>query len=425
MKEIKLDDNGLEKSIPTEYKIESERESASEINQTESLIVNESDRFAIINKPIDLPRIPTIYDIRIDGNLPESIELIINNLSEVYPKASFDNLTPLEIIEIQKDNINSKNMSREEIWKTIKPFFNSVFTLQLGDILPKMKEISKRSDNNPDYVPTYEHLVIIAKRILDARRDLFASNIDLNAKRFNHIDNPIEFLLMLMKVQREMYPKRNEKISETFFTKFKFLIQSHAELMVKLNMNGKTGDDFFGSKYTKLRNELRMLKGVSYNSFGGRPLTIKQQTTLINIIDDYKKTLELIFTFSDDDRMFFNQHLFRPNKNDKLASLEIYHTFDDSSNNRSSQRFKELSYGSTSCEIINSIYLSGNYGKPLDNIYKNSISMQNLTDYVCKYFSLAEKSERDIKRENAINKKTTTQKIIIGMFFDILDKYLI
>lgn len=270
MKEIKLDDNGLEKSIPTEYKIESERESASEINQTESLIVNESDRFAIINKPIDLPRIPTIYDIRIDGNLPESIELIINNLSEVYPKASFDNLTPLEIIEIQKDNINSKNMSREEIWKTIKPFFNSVFTLQLGDILPKMKEISKRSDNNPDYVPTYEHLVIIAKRILDARRDLFASNIDLNAKRFNHIDNPIEFLLMLMKVQREMYPKRNEKISETFFTKFKFLIQSHAELMVKLNMNGKTGDDFFGSKYTKLRNELRMLKGVSYNSFGDR-----------------------------------------------------------------------------------------------------------------------------------------------------------
>jgi hypothetical protein len=61
MKEIKLDDNGLEKSIPTEYKIESERESDSEINQTESLIVNESDRFAIINKPIDLPRIPTIY----------------------------------------------------------------------------------------------------------------------------------------------------------------------------------------------------------------------------------------------------------------------------------------------------------------------------------------------------------------------------
>jgi hypothetical protein len=223
------------------------------------LILHEPDRFMVLNKPIDLPRIPTIYDIRTEGGLSENDELVIAKLSEIYPKVSFDNLTPSEAAVIHNDNANSKNMTREEIWKEIKPFFNSVFNLQLGDLLSKMTEIARRSDNNPDYLPTMEWLVVIAKRILDARKDLFIYNVDLNVKRFNHIDNPIEYLLMLMKVQREMYPKRNKKVSETFFTKFKLLIQSHAELMVKLKMSGQAGDDFFGSKYNKIRDELRIL----------------------------------------------------------------------------------------------------------------------------------------------------------------------
>lgn len=396
-----------------------------EIKQNESLVIHNTDRFMIIKQPIELPRIPTIYDMREDGNLPESTIVILNELLEVYPKTNFDNLTPAEIIQIKNDNINSKNMGRNDIWNKMKPFFNSVFSLQLGDSLSKMKEIAKRTENNPDYVPTYEWLNIIAKRIIDARADLFKFNIDINAKRFNHNENPIEFLFMLMKIQKEMYPKRNKKISETFFTKFTFLIQSHAELMIKLKINNKSSDDFFGSKYNKVRDELRKLKSICYNSFGGKQLTIKQQSSLINIIDDYKKTLELIFMFNDDDRVFFNQELLRPYKDVELAALEIYHTFDDSSNNRSSQRLKEMSYTSTSCEIINSIYLSGNYGRQMNNIYKNSISMTNLCDYVRNYFSINNESDRNIIRENIIYKKTISEKIIIGLFFDILDKYLI
>lgn len=396
-----------------------------EIKQTESLFIHNPDRFMIIKQPIELPRIPTIYDMREDGNLPESTIIILNELFEVYPKTNFDNLTPAEIIQIKNDNINSKNMCRKDIWNKMKPFFNSVFSLQLGDSLSKMKEIAKRTENNPDYVPTYEWLNIIAKRIIDARADLFKSNIDISAKRFNHNENPIEFLFMLMKIQKEMYPKRNKKISETFFTKFTFLIQSHAELMIKLKMNNKSSDDFFGSKYNKVRDELRKLKSICYNSFGGKQLTIKQQSSLINIIDDYKKTLELIFMFNDDDRVFFNQELSRPYKDVELAALEIYHTFDDSSNNRSSQRLKEMSYNSTSCEIINSIYLLDNYGRQMNNIYKNSISMTNLYDYIRNYFSIDNESDRNIIRENIIYKKTISEKIIIVLFFDILDKYLI
>ncbi len=288
-----------------------------------------------------------------------------------------------------------------------------------------MTEIARRSDNNPDYVPTHEWLVIISKRILDARKDLFIYNIDLNTKRYTHSDNPIEYLLMVMKIQKEFYPKRNGKLSDTYFNKFKLLMQSHAELMIKLKINGKSGESFFGSKYTKIRDGLRVLKSISYNSFGDKPLTIKQQQSLINIIDEYRKTLDLIFTFSDDDRIFFNEPLRRPDKDAKLAALEIYHMFDDSSTTTRNYKLKTEGYGCSSSEMINSIYLSGHLGKQLSNIYKNSISIPTLTEYIEEYFSYKEAADRQIIRKKTIDKKTVTQQMVIEQFFDTLDKYFL
>ena len=379
------------------------------------------DRFADLSEPFDLPRIPTISDLKEDDFLSENDKLVIIGLSEIHPKLNFDNVTPAEAIEIKKYNDVAKSMDRIEVWRLIKPFFAAVFNKDLGDLTPKMLEIAKRSDNDPNYVPTYEWLQKIAKRILDGRADLFSFNIDLGLKRYSHIENPLETLLILMKVQKEMFPKRKVKVSDTFMSKFQLLIQSHAELMIKLKISIQTGDDFFGSKYGRVKDDLKVLKAISYMSFGGKPLSIKQQTALINLIDEYKKTLEMIFTFSQEDRDFFNKELLRPVKDVKLASLEIYHTFDDSATTRGAYNFKMVSGDTTACEIINSIFIDANLLK--NRIYKNGISMQHLTDYIEEYFSF-DVTDMHIIRQKAISNKNTMQSTIIKQFFDILDKYI-
>ncbi len=398
---------------------------STDISKTnESLVLHiEQDKFMQINEPLDLPRIPTIYDIKVDGKLENNIELTITKLSEVYPKLNFDNLTPAEVVKIENDNSIYKNMSREEIWKAIKPFFNSVFNIELGDNLTKMTEIARRLDNNPDYIPTSEWLIFIADRILQSRKDLFTYNIFLNLKKFSRVDNPIETLLMLMEVQKSMFPKRTKKISETYFSKFTRLISSHAECMIKLKILNRSGEDFYGYKYPKLRDDLRVLKSISYGSYGDKPLSVKQQQLLINIIDEYKKTLDLLFQFNEEEKDLFNSELQRPVKDIKLASLEIYHTFDDSSVNGRNYNLKTQSQQMTSCEIINSIFLTDNYSKQLNNIYKNGISMQHLTDYIEEYFSFNEEQDRSIIKNKAIYNKTATQKVILNQFYNILEKY--
>lgn len=388
------------------------------VKKNESLQIV-GDRFAEISKPLDLPRIPTISDLKIDDELLEKDKLVIAELSEIHPKLKMDNVTTIEADIIQKYGIAAKEMDRVEVWRLIKPFFNSVFHNDLGDLSSKMTEIARRSDNNVDYVPTYEWLKIIAQRILNGRPDLFTYNVGLGIKRYDQVENPIETLLILMKVQKEMFPKRKKKVSATYISKFQVLIQSHAELMIKLKIGIQTGDDFFGSKYSKVKDDLKVLKAISYGSLGGKPLSVKQQTELINIIDEYKKTLEMIFTFNPEDRDLFNQELLRPAKNISLASLEIYHTFDDSATTNRQYRFKAI-VGTTASEIINSIFIDANSLK--HNIYKNGISLIHLNDYIEEYFSF-EKKDLHIIRKKALSNKNMMQTIIIGQFFDILDKY--
>lgn len=340
--------------------------------KNESLVLQtEQDKYVALSRPIDLPRIPTVYDLKIENKLSESDKLVLADLSKMYQKFNFDNITPQEAIEIQNHSTDIKSLSREEIWKAIKPFFNSVFNRDLGDLTSKMTEIARRLDNDPNHLPTMEWLTIIAERILHSRIDLYQYNIDLKARMFNHCDNPIETLLMLMKVQKEMYPKRNKKLSDTYFSKFILLMQSHSELMIKLKIKNQKGEDFFGSKYDKIRASLRVLKGISYISFGGKPLTMAQQTSLLNIIDDYKKTLEMIFLYNPDDKILFNEPLVRPIKDERLASLEVYHSFDDSPNGEAKYRFNKLNTQKTCSEIINSIFIGSGHNKQMTMIYKN------------------------------------------------------
>ena len=393
--------------------------------KNKSLVV-ESDKSLEISKPLDLPRIPTIADSKVEGKLSKEDEITILQLLEAYPKTNFDNITSDEARELVQYSAITQKMSREEIWKLIKPYFPSVFGDILGDKLPKMQEIQKRSEDNPSYTPTMEWLIEISRRIIHMRKDLFKYNIDFRAQIFEHKEKPIDFLLMLIKAQREMYPKRKTNLSEAFFSKVQLLIQNHSELILKLKLINKKGEDFFGSKYAKTKDSLKILKGIMYLSFQGKPLTIKQQSLLINIIDDYKKSLDMVFIVNPDDKDFYDKALIRPKKDVKFASLETYHVFDDSSVSSKGFRIKGISTDISACEIVNSIFLKIILGKSMNVIYKNGIQVQNLEDYIKQYFLFKKSSDRYIIRQKALNTfDNTGQHKIVGIFFDILDKYMI
>ena len=392
------------------------------INNTD-LVLHDTDRHKALSIPIVIPRIPTIYDLNFEGKLPEKYVGILGDLNLMYPKISFDNLTPLETVQVRDYYSTIKGMSRSDIWKIIKPFFSCVFTTTLGDYHSKMLEIARRSDNNPDYLPTYDWLVIISQKIINVREDLFKRNIDLNAKRYDTLTNPIETLLMLIKVQAEMFPKRSSGLTETFFSKFNLLILSHAELMLKLKSGSRTGEDFFGSKYNKIKDDLKTLKSISYMAYGGKPLSIKQQASVVNIIDDYKNTLDLIFAYNEDDKILFNTPFIRPAKDEALATLEVYHTFDDSATTRNGARCKIIFNSPTSCETINSIFIKDMGNIAQQNNYRNGISMINLTEYIKQYFRFS-KSDRIIIQNKAMDVKYNYQKKLIELFFNVLERYL-
>ncbi|MBI4931845.1 MAG: hypothetical protein HY841_13870 [Bacteroidetes bacterium] len=396
-----------------------------------TLAIKQQEKFLAIRKPIDLPRLPTISDIKIEGGLTKEDEEIISNLSERYisenkAKINFENITQQELRELQKYSDVAQKMTRDEIWKIIKPYFSLVFRVPLFDKFPKMKEIEKRMQNadvkGENYAPTMEWLGYISQQILFAKKDLFRFNIDFRARMFDYKDKPIDFLLMLLKAQKEMYPKRKGRLTDTFSAKFESLIQSHAELMVKLKMENRRAEDFFGSTFNKIKDDLRVLKNILYQFIsGGKPLSIKQQMLLIRIIDEYTKSLEMIFAVSPDERNFFEKELNRPEKNTELAMLEIYHTFDDSPITTKRYNLQSKSYVVTACEIINSIYFNFESEKTIMPIYKNGISLPNLKQYLTQYFSF-EKSDRPIIRQKTL-KRLDRHKNIVGNFFDVIEKY--
>jgi len=364
-----------------------------------------------ISKPLDLPILPTIADEKMKrGGLSKELQFIILDLSKIYKSANkinFDNVTPEEIREIKKYTDLTSNITREDLWGIIKPYFGSVFNTPLGDKLSKMNEIKKRSEK-PDYTPTMEWLNEISQRIIQGSPSLFKFNIDFGARQFDFREKPIDFLLLLIKAQKEMYPKRNLNLTEAFFAKVRLLIQSHSELIVKLRMVNKRGEDFYGSKYLVVKNSLKTLKGIMYFTFNERPLSIKQQSAMINIIDAYRKTLDMVFVVDADERAFYDKPLIRPKKDIKIALLEIYNIFD--------------SPNLYTCETINSIFLK----TPSLGINKTGISMQHLEGYIQEYFSFEKITDRYIIRQKTLGRLVGIgqDKIVMG-FFNILDSYML
>jgi hypothetical protein len=380
-----------------------------------------------VSETIGLPRIPTISDMKLDGSLVKEDVEVIEKLSVIHPKSSFDNLTPTEARQLVAYSGVVSKMSEKEIWHIIKPYFQSIFNEILGDELSKMRDIEKRMNNKADYVPTMEWIIKICRRIIHARRDLFKYNIDFSAKAFDYRENPVDYLLMLMKAQKEFYPKRNTKLSEAFFSKIQLLIKAHAELMIKLKLKGQEGDDFYGSRYPKIRDNMRTLKALTYESLSGKPLTIKQQTLLINVIDEYKSSLGLIFTANYNDKALFDQELVRPIKNVSTAALEIYYSFDDSAVSSKGASFKNAVSLPSACELINAVYIKNADGKPLAFAYKNKISMIHLEEYIGNYF-LLNQIDRVAEEERVLSDITQRFKPVyskvVKLFFEILNKYI-
>ncbi len=402
------------------------KKNKSEIDESLSILLQPQNSIAV-SETIGLPRIPTILDMKLDGSLLNEDSEAVSKLSIIHPRSSFDNLTPNEAKQLVAYSDVVSNMSREEIWSLIKPYFQSIFNEGLGDKLSKMREIEKRMNNKSDYVPTMEWIIEICRRIINARRDLFKYNIDFGARPFDYRDNPVDYLLMLMKAQKEFYPKRNTKLSIAFFSKIQLLIQAHAELMIKLKLKSQGGDDFYGSRYPKVRDNMRMLKRFTYESLSSRPLTVRQQSLLINVIDEYKSCLGLIFTASYEDKELFDQELVRPPNNISIAALELYFTFDDSSISVAGANLKSNSSIPSSCEIINSLYLKSETGKSMAFAYKNKISMIHLEEYIGNYFLLKE-SDRRISTKKGVdgvcNRYKTMYNKIPELFFNILNKYV-
>lgn len=388
-------------------------------------VLKKTDTSLEVASQIDLPRLPTIGDMKLEGTLSNDLALVVGHLSAMYPKATFDNVTSKEASELATYNEQIKNMKREDIWKIIKPYFPSVFGDILGDKLPKMSEIQIKSDKDPNYTPTMEWLTEISRRLIHMRKDLFKYNIDFGLRIFDYNESPISYLLMLIKSQKEFYPKRHLKLSDAFFVKVQSLIQKHSELILKLKLLNRTGDDFYGSKYPKTRDGLKILKTMMYLTFQGKPLTIKQQSLLINIIDDYKKSLDMIFIVNPDDQLLYESQVSRPKANAELASLEVYNVFDDSSHTRKGFTIKGSSSDVSACEIINSIFMKEEYKKPTNMIYKNTISVQALKDYIGQYFSFATIGDRSIIKGKSIAGLKNAGQVKIGtLFFDILDSYM-
>ena len=388
-------------------------------------LIGETDKFLAINRVLDLPRLPTIGDRMMEGALSVNCVVTLEKLGVAYPKLVFDNLTEVEAGQVLEYSYVVSKMSRWELWEIMKPFFSAVFKENLGDLLPKMKEISKRMENKADYCPTSEWLVIIAQRILYGRKDLFQYNINLSTRMFDNRENPIDILLMFIKVQREMYPKRNNKLAETFIERFKVLIKNHAELMVKLKIDDRAGSDFFGSGNTRVNDGLRKLKRMVYSGYGGKPFTEGMQTEMLLIMEDYRHTLELVFMYDSDDKAVYERSLCRVNKEIKLSSLEVFYMYDDSSTTRKDYVFSMNTYQASSAEIINSIYIKYPTGQSMNSVYRNGISTENLKEYIGQYFGFDKIKDRNIIRQRELSGGNTIHRAITNGFYDILDSYFI
>jgi len=344
-------------------------------------------------------------------------------------------------------------MSDTTVWALLKPWFNSVFMRDLGVLHSTMKGIQTRICNDVKYTPNREMLNVIAKRILDGRRDLYNHNIDFGIKQFVAVGDSISFLLLLLKARAEMFPKRtkittaNSDVAsnpQTYFAKFRLLIESHAELMLKLKTDGKVGSDFFGKRYKDVDNNLRMLKNIMYRGYRGRPLTNEQHIPIINIFDDYKRILQLVFMVSEENQLLYDVKVDRPKLDVRMAALEIYYIFTDSvlldrwknipTDPKSigkkpvvktfgKNRIKRDNDIRTACECINIIIGNiGSYQYRFPEVFRKSIPNDSLEKYLSEFFALDDvaKSKR-IKEAVDIE---PTRKLITEYFFEIINKYI-
>ena len=378
--------------------------------QPQSLTILPKDKYSAITQSADVPRIPTISELQIERKITKEQQLVITNLSGNFPRLKFGNITPNEAVLLNEYLVVIRSMSRAQKWAEIKPFFNAVFNVPLGEHTTKMNEIAKRLDHS-DYLPTEEWIEKIAMRILAGRQDLFKYNIDFNFSRFSTVDNSLEVLLLLMKAQKQIYPKRRKKVDSSQTDKFKVLIISHAELMIKLKLAKRDGEDYFGTKYSKIKLDLQALRSIGFSSLFGKPLSISQQSLMIKIIDNYRSVLDMLFLYNTNEKDLFNSELQRPSFNFELAALEAYHIFNDAAIGRGSYSYNNNNQSASG--LINSIYNSK---------ISNGISYENLKDFTEQYFTLND-IDRAVIKNRAADGKSGEVKKVIELFFETINKY--
>lgn len=396
----------------------------------------EPTKFDSINLPMVIKSLPIIDDLIIEGKITEESLTTIKQLNGIFPKMQVGNLTLSEVEKILLYIYEIETMPREKIWEIIKPYFGSVFARDLGSDYPKMTDVSKRMNNNQSYIPTMERLQIIAKRMLDGRTDLFKYNVELGLNQFTFSDNPIRLLLILIKIQKEMYIKRKGINPNAYFSNFKQLVETHSNLMMNVRADDKTGHDFFGSQYSQIDNNMRMYKSLMYRSFLGLPLTTEQVQHMLNITDHYKDTLKLVFIVNPNDRDIFEKQFVRNKKDVEQAVMEVQYMFSDSVNVTNAykgipdgkkniikqfgkNRIKRV-FSTNATEIINRIYMPK--GKDLNAIYKKGLNNTMLSEYIRSYFNMKDRLSEEAKAQNeALPNK---HKLVIEYFYSILNRYV-
>jgi hypothetical protein len=176
--------------------------------------------------------------------------------------------------------------------------------------------------------------------------------------------------------------------------------------------------------------DLRKLRDIMYATELKKEITPGQQNLVLEIFQNYKDTLQVIFMTESEERV---KHLIetkvqRKKGNVDMACREIRERFDDASTGRFSQKIKTRKYFPSIAEIINSIYMKNMNGtKSIDSLIKSGIVMEKLKEFIKEYFDSTPKKRREIQVEKIrefkdANKNMST--IIVERFFTTLDQYI-
>lgn len=413
----------------------------------DSLLEGGNREISILPKTPQLPNFETIADQEERGAVvPQNAQQALQSLRTLVPELSFRGLRAEEAVALQRYVEKKLGQSRDQIAMDLCDFASDLLKAAasyMADTIPAnisriAEQIQRAQRKGETYTPRQDTLNALSAYVLGTTKNLIRNIplVDPSGMLRRTLDNgdipeslsPLA-ILALQKMQQDVVAARMRELIPTLIPAYRELISFHAELILKLDQQGKHLADFVGVEgKTDMSSQIDFLRSVDgYTDVFGK-LSEKQVPTTLATFQEYKGIMQLFLENNSELLEIAMAPYQREKRNAVFATTEVNLKLNDQHNTRTG--WKVSRWGNTRrFHILNKISKTL-LKKPHHKSDNDCFQFQECQQSIEEYLALSP-SERVLVKDTLIKDMTKNAaneagavKRVVETFFAIVELYI-